>query len=96
MKRQAEREDGQLLILPSETEEAGVLSSPTNDLSSADKVTNTSDNNQEQFEKASEESTQNQTNDLEDPTATEMDITPNKGEEVSPTDDTSTTVSTTE
>ena len=39
IKRQAEREDGQLLILPSETEEAGVLSSPTNDLSSTGKGT---------------------------------------------------------
>ena len=96
MKRQAEREDGQLLILPSESEEAGALSSPTNDLSSADKVTNTSDKNQEQFQKVSEESTQNQTNDSEAPTATEMDTTPNKGEEVSPTDDTSTTDITTE
>ena len=37
IKRQAEREDGQLLILPSETEEAGALSSPTPDLSSVGK-----------------------------------------------------------
>ena len=40
IKRQAEREDGQLLILPSESEEAGALSGPTNDLSSAGKVRN--------------------------------------------------------
>ena len=41
IKRQAEREDGQLLILPSEhSEEAGALSSPTNHLPSTDKVTN--------------------------------------------------------
>lgn len=38
IKRQAEREDGQLLILPSEPEEAGALSSPTNDLPSGGKV----------------------------------------------------------
>ena len=47
IRRQAEREDGQLLILPSETEEAGALSSPTNDLSSDRKVTNNSSNDQE-------------------------------------------------
>ncbi len=35
IKRQAEREDGQLLILPSTKEEAGALSSPTHDLSDA-------------------------------------------------------------
>ena len=39
IKRQAEREDGQLLILPSVTEEAGALSSPTSGLSSEGKVT---------------------------------------------------------
>ena len=38
IRRQAEREDGQLLILPSESEEAGALSSPTNGLSSGGKV----------------------------------------------------------
>ena len=38
IKRQAEREDGQLLILPSESsEEAGALSGPTSDMPSADK-----------------------------------------------------------
>ena len=43
IKRQAEREDGQLLILPSEhSEEAGALSSRTNGLPSADKDTNKS------------------------------------------------------
>lgn len=47
IKRQAEREDGQLLILPSESEEAGALSSPTNDLSSGGKVTNNSSSDQE-------------------------------------------------
>lgn len=47
IKRQAEREDGQLLILPSESEEAGALSSPTNDLSSVGKVTNNSASDQE-------------------------------------------------
>ena len=48
IKRQAEREDGQLLILPSEnSEEAGALSSPTPDLSSEDKGTNNSENKQE-------------------------------------------------
>ena len=47
IKRQAEREDGQLLILPSESEEAGALSSPTNDLSSGSKVTNNSASDQE-------------------------------------------------
>lgn len=47
IKRQAEREDGQLLILPSESEEAGALSSPTNDLSSGGKVTNNSASDQE-------------------------------------------------
>ncbi|WP_407403823.1 LPD1 domain-containing protein [Sodaliphilus sp.] len=51
LKRQAEREDGQLLILPSESEEAGVLSSPTNDLSSGGKVTNNSSLDQEKSEK---------------------------------------------
>ena len=39
IKRQAEREDGQLLILPSAKEEAGALSSPTSGLSSDGKVT---------------------------------------------------------
>ena len=40
IKRQAESEDGQLLILPSDkTEEAGALSSPTSDLSSESKGT---------------------------------------------------------
>ena len=39
-------EDGQLLILPSESEEAGALSSPTNDLSSGSKVTNNSASDQ--------------------------------------------------
>ena len=40
IKRQAESEDGQLLILPSDkTEEAGALSSPTSDLSSEGKGT---------------------------------------------------------
>ena len=40
IKRQAESEDGQLLILPSDkTEEAGALSSPTSDLSSESKDT---------------------------------------------------------
>jgi hypothetical protein len=33
IKRQAEREDGQLLILPSFKEEVGALSDPTHDLS---------------------------------------------------------------
>ena len=47
IKRQAEREDGQLLILPSESEEAGALSSPTNDLSSGGKVTNNFASDQE-------------------------------------------------
>ena len=45
IKRQAEREDGQLLILPSEgSEEAGALSGPTNDLSSDGKATDNSSN----------------------------------------------------
>lgn len=39
IKRQAEREDGQLLILPSVKEEAGALSSPTSGLSSEGKDT---------------------------------------------------------
>ena len=39
IKRQAEREDGQLLILPSAKEEAGALSSPTSGLSSDGKDT---------------------------------------------------------
>ena len=44
IKRQAEREDGQLLILPSEnSEEVGALSDPTLGLSSADKGTNKSE-----------------------------------------------------
>ena len=47
IKRQAEREDGQLLILPSEgSEEAGALSGPTNDLSSDGKATDNSSNRQ--------------------------------------------------
>ena len=46
IKRQAEREDGQLLILPSESEEAGALSSRTPDLSSDGKVRNDSANSQ--------------------------------------------------
>lgn len=40
IKRQAEREDGQLLILPSLTEEVGALSDPTHGLSSSGKITN--------------------------------------------------------
>ncbi|EFL46458.1 hypothetical protein HMPREF9296_1366 [Prevotella disiens FB035-09AN] len=43
IKRQASREDGQLLILPSESsEEVGALSNPTQGLSSADKDTQSS------------------------------------------------------
>ena len=52
IKRQAEREDGQLLILPSEkSEEAGALSSPTSDLSSDDKSTQSSETKQISKEK---------------------------------------------
>ena len=47
LKRQADREDGQLLILPSTSEEVGALSDPTNGLSSADKVTDNLPNEQE-------------------------------------------------
>ena len=50
IKRQADREGGQLLILPSE-EEAGALSSRTDDLSSAGKDTTVSENEQEKGEK---------------------------------------------
>lgn len=52
IRRQAEREDGQLLILPSEaTEEVGALSDPTFDLSSTDKDSDLSRNNSELSEK---------------------------------------------
>lgn len=52
IRRQAEREDGQLLILPSEaTEEVGALSDPTLDLPSTDKDSNSSRNNSELSEK---------------------------------------------
>ena len=52
LKRQAQREDGQLLILPSETsEEAGALSGPTQGLSSESKSTQNSDNSQTNGEK---------------------------------------------
>ena len=54
LKRQAEREDGQLLILPSDTEEVGALSDPTINLSSDGKDTNNSDNLQGKGEKFSE------------------------------------------
>ena len=47
IKRQAEREGGQLLILPSESEEAGALSSPTNGLSFGGKATDNSANVQD-------------------------------------------------
>lgn len=50
IKRQADREGGQLLILPSE-EEAGALSSRTDDLSSAGKDTTVSENKQKKGEK---------------------------------------------
>lgn len=43
---QAEHEDGQLLILPSETEEVGALSNPMNGLSSESKGSNNIDNEQ--------------------------------------------------
>lgn len=47
MKRQAEREDGQLLILPSNnSKEVGALSDPTSGLSSAGKGTNIISNSQ--------------------------------------------------
>ena len=52
IKRQAAREDGQLLILPSDnTEEVGALSDPTQGLSSAGKVSETSASEQENGEK---------------------------------------------
>ena len=54
IKRQAEREDGQLLILPSAKEEAGALSSPTSGLSSDGKDANNSDNLQEKDKTFSE------------------------------------------
>ncbi len=47
LKRQADREDGQLLILPSTGEEAGALSGPTVDLPSEDKVSEDNSNQQE-------------------------------------------------
>lgn len=51
IKKQAEREGGQLLILPSDiSEEAGALSSRTPDLSSAGKDTQSSDKKQEKEE----------------------------------------------
>jgi hypothetical protein len=43
LKRQADREDGQLLILPSIMEEVGALSDPTSGLSSSGKDTNISE-----------------------------------------------------
>lgn len=47
IKKQAEREDGQLLILPSEkSEEAGALSSPTPGLPSGSEVTHKGENSQ--------------------------------------------------
>lgn len=49
IKRQAQREDGQLLILPSNMEEAGALSSPTPSLSEGKDTTN-SENYQEKIE----------------------------------------------
>ena len=45
--KEAEREDGQPLILPSESEEAGALSSPTNGLSFGGKATDNSANVQD-------------------------------------------------
>lgn len=48
IKRQAEREGGQILILPSSSEEAGALSSRANYLSSDSKGTNINHNSQEE------------------------------------------------
>jgi hypothetical protein len=48
IKRQAEREGGQILILPSSSEEAGALSSRANYLSSDSKSTNINHNSQEE------------------------------------------------
>ncbi|MBR5764904.1 MAG: hypothetical protein IKX93_09845 [Bacteroidaceae bacterium] len=51
-KRQAEREDGQLLILPSDSsEEVGALSDPTQDLSSEGKDTEVAVNEKEKGKK---------------------------------------------
>ena len=55
IKRQAEREDGQLLILPSETsEEAGALSGPTSDSPSKGKVNALSGDKQAESEESFE------------------------------------------
>ena len=53
LKKQAEREDGQLLILTSDKEAAAGLSTLPSDVSN-DKVTNTPDNNQDETEKKDE------------------------------------------
>lgn len=53
LRRQAEREDGQLLILPSEkSEEVGALSDPTPSSSSRDKGSDNSQTEQEKPEKS--------------------------------------------
>ena len=54
LRRQADREDGQLLILPSIKEEVGALSDPTDELSSADKGSEISATEQEKTEEVAE------------------------------------------
>ena len=55
LRRQAEREDGQLLILPSVKEEVGALSDPTHGMPSEGKGTTVSSNTQEKSEKNADE-----------------------------------------
>ena len=56
IKKQADREDGQLLILPSDKEEVGALSDPTVNLSAA-KIDNSSETAKENGEKVDSEGT---------------------------------------
>lgn len=72
IKRQAEREDGQLLILPSEnSEEVGALSDPTLGLSSADKGTNKSETLQGEKEKSEKGTQENPIDKINEHRATE-------------------------